>query len=180
MNVRMKRRLFIALPIDESAKIEIKKNLRDLPGKKVAPENWHFTLEFLGDVPEEKLEILFNIVNSLPLPNSIPITFTRMGAFPRSRSARIIWAGISEGEKELEALSKILREMLQNNHFVTEERPFVAHLTVSRIYRPENISRWLEKQPFHKVKTILNSIILYQSILEEHGARYEILLERSF
>jgi len=42
-------RLFIAVPLTEQARDKIAAALPPLPGRRVPPQNWHFTLRFLGD-----------------------------------------------------------------------------------------------------------------------------------
>lgn len=178
-NRKNKHRVFIAVPLTEEAIEELKKNVSKFPGRKVSHDKWHFTLEFLGDVKDERLPELTKIFEEIPLPSPFQITFTTLGAFPHSRSARVLWAGIKEGERDFSKLSEIFREHLGKAHFRIDERPFVPHVTLSRLHHPENISRWIEQQPFHKVHMKVEKLILYESILEPEQSRYSILCMRS-
>ena len=172
------RRLFIAVPLPESVKEDLKKNLSRLPGKKVIEDKWHFTLAFLGNVKETQLESLFQLFSEIPFPKSFEVVFTKLGAFPHSHSARVLWVGVDKGEEELDNLYQSFNIALEKAHFRTESRPFIPHLTISRFRHPENISKWIEKQPFHKVKFFAERVVLYQSIMNYGETRYEILLSR--
>lgn len=174
------RRLFIAVPLPENIKQELKKNLSSMPGKKVTGDKWHFTLEFLGNVEANQLESLYQIFSEINLPKSFEVVFTKMGAFPHSHSARVLWVGIDKGEYELNDLNQTFKIALDKAHFRTESRTFIPHLTVSRFRHPENISKWLEQQPFHKVKFVAERVVLYQSIADHEQHHYETLLSRDF
>ncbi|MDP9178060.1 MAG: RNA 2',3'-cyclic phosphodiesterase [Gemmatimonadota bacterium] len=90
-------RLFIAVPLTEKARERIAAGLRPLPGRLVPPENWHFTLRFLGDTPASARDTLISALHSVQLGQEFSVQFDGMGAFPRVKRARIIWLGVTEG-----------------------------------------------------------------------------------
>ena len=52
-----RERLFIGVPLTDEARRAVEKALpKKLPGKLVPPENWHFTLRFLGSTAAEERE----------------------------------------------------------------------------------------------------------------------------
>ncbi|NLV16500.1 MAG: RNA 2',3'-cyclic phosphodiesterase [Syntrophomonadaceae bacterium] len=99
-------RLFFAVEIPEPLKKEmfaLQKSLgADLSGVKwVEEENFHLTLKFLGEVPENKLREIVSVVHkSLENCLSHRLRFTNIGFFPHHNRPRVIWLGIS-GETDL-------------------------------------------------------------------------------
>lgn len=173
------RRLFIAIPLSESTKMDLKKNLQDLPGKKVPEHKWHFTIEFLGNVEEERLEDLYTLFKEIALPPAFEVVMNCWGAFPHPNAARIIWAGLDKENKELAQLSHLFKDALSKANFFIDTRPFIPHLTVSRFFRPENVEPWLTQRSFPHVKAIVNKVVLIQSILLHEHSRYIELLSRT-
>lgn len=109
-----------------------------LPGLAwVAPELWHITLAFYGDVPEAEAEAHRARV-SAAVKGCRPVELQLLGggAFPDRRSPRVLWAGISGDIPRLAALA---REMS------VDDRPFHPHLTLARLRRrPEDASALLD------------------------------------
>ena len=58
------------------------------------------------------------------------------GAFPSTRRARILWAGIGPGAEGFRVLSHAVEDLLEPEGFAREDRPFVPHLTLGRARRP--------------------------------------------
>ena len=71
----------------------------------VSPDNFHFTLLFLGetsDAQAEKVKEKLAVIKFEPFS----ITYTGVGAFPNASNARAIWVGVdSEGAQKLQALA---------------------------------------------------------------------------
>src|SRR5438105_1014002 len=99
-------RLFIAVPLTEQAREKIAAGLPPLPGRRVPPQNWHFTLRFLGDTERERRDQLAETLRHARFSRSFSIRFDGLGAFPRARRARIIWIGVTEGARELISLAE--------------------------------------------------------------------------
>src|SRR4051794_15270509 len=99
-------RLFIGVPVTDDARNEILRRLpRNLPGKPVVPDNWHFTLRFLGATHEEVRE---KLIADLSPARSMPrfqIRFGALGSFPSARRARILWLGVQSGAEKLSTLA---------------------------------------------------------------------------
>ena len=92
-------RLFVAvnLPKKERERIHrASRALRDprLPVRWVAPDNYHLTLKFLGEVRAERvprvIEILARVALGCP-PFSADLA--GFGAFPSIRRPRVLWLG---------------------------------------------------------------------------------------
>lgn len=106
---------------------------RDL--KWVAPENYHVTLLFLGDIQRETISGLKKLLKQAvsgfgPFEASIGAP----GCFPARGAPRVLYAGIDAGRKELVSLAGRVREALAAAGF-SDDKPFQAHVTVARSSR---------------------------------------------
>lgn len=135
-------RLFVAVPLDaalrraaERVRGEI---LRLCPEaargiKWVEPHNLHFTLKFLGEVPEANLGHVGAALERLRDSGACDIYIEGIGAFPNPRTARVIWAGVSDGADRLTALAARAEDALAEAGFPREARAFSPHLTLGRV-----------------------------------------------
>ena len=82
-------RLFVAVPLTEQARQEIVARLPVLPGRLVPPQNWHFTLRFLGDTDPATRDRLIAGLRDADLGSKFSISFGGLGAFPRANRARM-------------------------------------------------------------------------------------------
>lgn len=146
-----------------------------VPGKMAPPENWHITLRFLGRVDEIGYERFLQALDALDLGGPFRIGLGEMGAFPRARSATVIWLGVSKGVERLGDLATATEEAAQTAGLVSEERPFRAHLTLTRVRPPEDVSDLIAAHPEIGIEWRCRSLVVYQSHLGRGGARYEAL-----
>ena len=131
-------RLFIAVNFSEDIKgriLKIQDQLRSqaLKGSFTRPENFHITLAFLGETPEERLQDLFRIIEDIHSP-PFDISFNCTGCFTHSRK-ELWWIGAernSQGIPLLQALHARLTGRLEEENFPVDKRPFNAHITLAR------------------------------------------------
>ncbi len=135
-------RLFVAVPLDETLRPAVVDLQRAIAGawpqaaarvKWVEPENLHFTLKFLGEVPEEHLPSVVEAVREVAIRQPFELSIESLGAFPDLRAPRVLWVGVREGARELATLAQHVEEALFRARFPREERPFEPHLTIGRI-----------------------------------------------
>jgi len=127
-------RLFIALNFHHEVKAQIihiinSFKANSLRGRFVSAEHLHLTLEFLGEVPPNKVNQLKGILNGL---NFAPFTLnlTKAGYFKREEG-NIYWLGI-ESNPALFRLQKALHQSLQEHGFTLENREYRPHITLGR------------------------------------------------
>ena len=104
-------------------------NARDI--KPVNPDNFHFTLIFLGEVGEQQVASVVEKLGEIRF-EPFSITYTGVGAFPSPGNARVVWVGIDEeGAAKLAALArKVLAKMSEVGF--RPDKPFSPHLTIFR------------------------------------------------
>ena len=99
----------------------------------VTEQNIHLTLKFLGDVSVSNLERLSEALKVEASQHSaFDLSVAKLGAFPSTRRARVIWIGI-EAPADLVALQRGMEAVAARLGYPPEERPFSAHLTIGRV-----------------------------------------------
>src|SRR3954469_8905713 len=173
----MAERLFIGVPLSEDARLSIAKSLpKNLPGKPLPAENWHFTLRFLGATEPEARDQIIRQIDSATCGAPFTIRFQSLGAFPQPRRARILWLGIDEGAERMIQLAAITEAAARSAGFAAETKPFKPHLTISRIDPPQSVSTLVASKPNFGARMAVDSVILYRSRLGGGPARYEEIL----
>jgi 2'-5' RNA ligase len=145
----MTKRLSLAINLPS----EIKAQLTDLVLKLykanknksikwVANENFHLTLHFLGDVPEEKIsdinQTLEPIVNNFPTLNFS--LSSSINAFPDLNNPKVIFLEMKElNDGKTIQLQREIGKSLSKMDFEIDYRPFKLHLTLGRVKFKTNI-----------------------------------------
>lgn len=175
-------RLFVAVPLDASARDALARGLlaaqqAATPGLRwIAPDNWHFTLQFLGDTEEASVAPLQDALRRAAARHApFDIALAGTGAFPRAEHARVVWVGVSVGGAPLSELAVDVARETEPLGFVPEVRAFQPHLTVARLKRPASVERTLAAITFAAVSQSVREVVLYRSHLAQSGARYEAL-----
>ena len=127
-------RLFIAINFNENEKKSIENIIREvekdsIQGRFVKNEHMHLTLEFLGEVPLEKVEIIKKTIAQITF-EPFTMNLSNLGYFKR-RDGNIYWLGIENNETLFEIQGK-LHELLINEGFNLENRPYKPHITIGR------------------------------------------------
>lgn len=134
--------------------------------RRTAPENYHVTLLFAGQVDEAAARALGVLVAGLEGAPTIA-RVTRIGGFPAGRRARILAA-------ELEPDARVLdwqQALVAGWPAAAEDRPFKAHITLARGRRSEALPEGSEAE----ITVRLRPPALYESLTLPEGARYRRL-----
>lgn len=174
-------RLFLAVGLAEAVRRELDAYLRralggrGLPGRAVRPENWHLTLRFLGGMGNQEAARLRAELRRAALGSSFRIRFGALGAFPSVRRAAVLWVGVGEGAAELAALAAAVEGAAVRAGLPAEPRPFRAHLTISRIRPPVDVSTAVAAASPAGAPMEVDGVALYRSHLGSGPPRYEVV-----
>lgn len=176
-------RAFIALELSQEIKKELAKVQKQLQkaGAKatwVKPEISHLTFAFLGSVTHKELEIIHKILDQIEV-KPIQLELAQLGCFPHPERARIIFINLQGDLKELKALAREIRKNLKKEKIWFDEKPFVAHVTLGRIKKRQNLTHVLKGIKPKRIKFSAQEITLNQSQLGSSGPKY-IKLKRCF
>jgi len=172
-------RTFIAIELPPPTKEKIAQVQQvfkecDLAIKWVKPENIHLTLKFLGNIKEDQLPEIKNVITEVAKKNkSLKAQFTDFGFFPNERKPRVFFIATSYQDL-LKSIAQELEERLKDIGFKAEHR-FKSHLTLARIKSLENIDCLKRKCKEVELteEFAINEIILFKSTLTRSGPIYE-------
>ena len=172
-------RTFVAIEVSDKNvlnsihKIQTELNIKAKP---VELHNMHFTVQFLGEVLEEMIGKISDVLNSIEF-SAFSITFGSIGVFPKPNSPRVIWIGVTDGINELEKLAEMIRSKLSHIGF-SPDKKFKPHVTIFRVKNKiEDLSSKLEKFSSCSFgKQLVSEIKLKKSELTYQGPIYTDLL----
>ncbi|MGI1663418.1 RNA 2',3'-cyclic phosphodiesterase [Palleronia sp. KMU-117] len=172
------RRLFLAVDLPPEAigdLVRLQRGLR--AGRRVAPENLHLTLAFLGEVDDPRAEALAESLESARLDGA-GVTIRGTGHFGGDRP-RIVYAGV-EPAPDLARLESRLTRLAREAGIAVEARRFVPHVTLHRLHGLREDAGPVaafeaETQLFRLDPFRPWAVTLYQSHLHPEGARYDPL-----
>jgi 2'-5' RNA ligase len=181
-------RVFIAIDIDEKIRAalgdlqrQLRSNVDIKKGdvKWVNPENIHLTLKFLGEIKDEKVVEVCDIVEKVAGGHkSFELDIQTVGHFG-GRSARVLWIGAGEGSDNLLQLQKDLEQQLALAGWPKEKRGFSGHLTLCRVRNPKAGVKLAvvseDYRDFNLGTFQADSVSVYQSQLTPTGPIYTLL-----
>lgn len=144
-------RMFVALTPPDSALEDLAEFLAPRqeaePGFRwTAREQWHITLAFMSQVADRHLDDLHaRLERAAGRRTSFPVTLAGGGAFPNPGRAKVLYAGVDAADtrEELTRLATGARAAASKAGAETDGGRFHAHLTLARIGRPTEVSRWI-------------------------------------
>ncbi|HKN81258.1 MAG TPA: RNA 2',3'-cyclic phosphodiesterase [Actinomycetota bacterium] len=169
-------RLFAAVEIPDEirgALAEAVKPVRErFPKARWVPiQNQHVTVRFLGSTYPRLVEWVTERVSEVAGEHGpIPTRIVDLGAFPDTRRARVLWAGLEDASARLERLAAGLDESLARE-FAPEKRAFTPHLTLARFDPPVGLGPLevaFASEPFQ-----IDRIVLFRSHLRRPAPVYE-------
>ncbi|MFA5362234.1 MAG: RNA 2',3'-cyclic phosphodiesterase [Candidatus Omnitrophota bacterium] len=185
-------RTFIAIELPE----EVKEYLRRLQGKLkkpgadvkwVTPGNIHLTLKFLGEIDENTVQAVENIIEKTArTKRSFIVHVSSLGGFPGLTSPRVIWIGIDKGDTEVKEIAQDLEKSLEEIGIPPENREFSSHITIGRIRSKLNraglaqaLTDFKNAPQTENIEFPVKKITLFKSTLTPQGPIYEIVKESS-
>jgi len=182
-------RAFVALRMNAATEAAIASLLRELQEfgggvTWVRSANLHLTLRFLGGaVPAAMLapldRALIQIGATTP---AFQVRACGTGAFPNLDRPRVVWIGLN-GDP-LMALAARVEAAARECGFAPEPRPYAAHLTIGRV---RHLRGWApirellaERANQEFGQSLVDSMILYQSVLGPGGSAYEEIARYPF
>ncbi len=127
-------RLFVAAELSNNlidALADTSALLRDsVRGRYVAPDLFHVTLAFLGEVPAAQVDEVGMLVrDACAEVDPFMTSLGPLGSFGRL-SAAILWQGFSSGRESWDLLATKVRSALRDAGFWIDEKGFLPHVTL--------------------------------------------------
>jgi 2'-5' RNA ligase len=177
-------RLFLAVEVPKRQKRSVEQAIAPLRAeignaRWTAHQMWHVTLKFFGEVAEDRLEAVQEVISQAVIGTEvIESQLTDIGAFPNLRRARVLWVGMTDPTDALRALAGRVEAGWPD----ARPRALHPHITLARFNHPARVANVVDKfRPLDLDRTpfAIEKTILYRSHLGSGGPRYEALAEFS-
>jgi 2'-5' RNA ligase len=146
----------------------------DSPLRWSRPEQWHITLAFLPSVADRLLDgLVERLTETAAIRSPFELQLAGAGAFPNPARAKVLWAGVGGDLAELARLAGTVRSAVGRSGTHVEGGEFRPHLTLARIGRPLDVTRWLRVfDLFASASWQVPELVLFHSQLGSGPARY--------
>jgi 2'-5' RNA ligase len=181
----LKTRTFIAVALPDDlrkrAQAVIQKLLPIADNVKwVEPQSLHWTLQFLGNVPELEIgEICAAVAEGALEHEPFDLEIRGASAFPSLDRPRTLWLGVGQGRDEMIALQASIEKSLEELGFRGEARRYTPHLTIGRPGRgdpPPQLAAELAKlADFDGGTMLVDEVTIFSSELAREGPIYNAL-----
>ena len=184
-------RLFVAVDLDAPARAVAARSARALatrlnrddqpsPVRWVAPEQLHFTLRFLGEVSDRRVELVRRAFRAPWETRTFTAGLTGVDLFPLSGAPRVVWLGVDEGLDGMVVLKTELDRRLAPISVEPEPKPFRVHLTLGRVRRKAAISgpalrSVLGDHRPEAARWVVDRVTLYESRLSFRNTTYHVV-----
>jgi 2'-5' RNA ligase len=145
------------------------------PFRWTMPVQWHLTLAFMAKVPDRSLDdLLERLARAGRRRTPFRLWLEGGGAFPNPARAKVLYAGVAgepEALEELRRLSTGARAAANRAGAEAEGGPFRPHLTLARMKRPVEATRWLRVLEAYSSREFdVTDLVLVESHLGEGPA----------
>lgn len=164
----IKIRIFTAIDFDKNTKsyfqnINDKLKVNCMKGRFTHIENFHLTLQFIGEVDKSYVPKVIDIMKEcVSKQQPFNITLDKLGSFKRGNS-NLMWIGINKSEN-LVAIHKELSFSLKNGKIPFDEKPLKPHITLGRdIILKKQLNEIVDLLPVDDLIIPINNITLLES-----------------
>jgi len=146
----------------------------------VHPDRMHITMYFLGEVIEDDLQMIENVIQS-SVENIHPFSISVEGvlAFPRITAPRVLWVGVKNDTGELKRMhDSFSRGFIETGAHVEHEaeKKYTPHITIGRVKGRDTggLIEALDSLTEGSFGTLsVKEVVLYRSTLTPHGPIYD-------
>jgi len=150
-------------------------------GSWVPPENFHLTVRFLGEVPEERLPKLLEVGRKVAVETTpFALALAVLGGFPEAKAARVLWMGPRGESPEFSELCRRVEGAVRALGFPPEKKEPVPHVTLARFKAPRDLRPLLSRGLPAVPEARMEALTLMRSELRPEGAKYTPLSRWEF
>ena len=174
-------RLFVGVPLPDDVVTATEATIdavraRMAGARWIPAENRHVTLAFLGPVEVAGRAWIEARLREVAIGASpFRTVTTRLGGFPSSERARVVWLGLDDAHGRFPALASRVQDAL-SPRFEPERRAFSPHITLARSSKPLTLADAEAPAPTHaEAGFVVDHIVLFRSHPGRPAPRYERL-----
>jgi len=177
-------RTFISIDFDDQSVI---KNIKEIQTKinssgallkLVNPSILHITIEFLGEITENQIKDVKEILDSMEFP-IFKLEVKNPNVLPTENYVRVVYCELNGDTEPLKQIQEKIRLKLKEKGFGVDKRSFKPHLTIARVKsaknRKELISVIKELSAIYCGIQEITSLKLKKSVLKPEGPEYSTL-----
>jgi 2'-5' RNA ligase len=176
-------RVFAGLPIPPAIITRLKKVSDVLKSeyrgvRPVKPEGLHITLFFFGELKDEKVAELIELMDERVLARKkIQAAFGGVGQFPKKGNPRVIYIDIEKGRQEIISFYETYINLIGSIGYGNSDKnqEYIPHITLARNQRERIEREFLESLPRVTEDFSIDRCVLIQSVLKPTGAEYSPL-----
>lgn len=176
-------RAFLAVvpPREAREKIEaVREPLKALAerGRWVHPSLWHLTMKFLGEVEDELVPAIADLVAQVTARHeSFELALGGFGMFPNADRPRVFWVGLQEGRDKLAELATEVDLELDGLGFEPDRDGFQPHMTLARFREPHEVGdlRGNYDTSEEICRFEVEAVVLMKSVLRPRGPEYSVV-----
>jgi len=168
-------RLFVALPVPETLRVQLADLAGGIPGARwVPPENYHLTLRFIGEVDGWQADEVDDALSGI---RGRPFELQLSGVDIFEKAGRIHSLHVkAERSDRLAHLQAKVETALQRAGLPPERRRFTPHITLARTDKaaPDKLIAFVQAHNlFRPPAVVMNHFSLFSSRLGKEQAHYE-------
>jgi len=172
-------RLFIAIDLPWSLKQRLSHLAGGLPGTRwIAPENYHLTLRFIGELPPHRAEEVDLALAALRA-RRFTLSLSGVGTFAKGGRITSIWVG-AERNPSLDHLQGKIETALQRAGLEPDRRRFAPHVTLARIdtVAEARLAAWVQAHNLFRSEPVpVEHFTLFSSRLGKEQSVYTAEVE---
>lgn len=179
----MSGNVFFAVGLSDDERHALAASLADaglsriIPGKRTRVVNWHITVRFVGDASDIEIDRLAERAEALVDSAQGRVKVSGLGAFPRFTKASVIYAAIDDPSGVLDELAATVEEVATDVGFEPEGRPYVPHITLSRVRPVRDVSTISSALDEIGVPVGVDSLTMFRTTSTRDGPIYTPLHE---
>jgi len=166
-------RAFVAVRIPDVVLDAVDRRVAELsvPGRRTTREQWHLTLQFLGDHAD--VDAVVAALDGIEAQRG-RARLGGAGAFPDATRALVFWLGLAEGASVLARIASAVAERTEVLGHAADTRPFRPHLTLARCRNATDLRSLIAAVGDVPVgpEWDVDAIAVYESERLADGARY--------
>lgn len=148
--------------------------------KLVNPTILHATLEFLGEISEQQIKQVSEILETIKF-SKFKISIKQPGLLPNEKYIRVVYCEMNGEIEQLRKIQMELRSKLKELEYKIDSRAFKPHLTIARVKTVQNKSELIKVikslSDFSCGEQEITSLKLKSSELSPSGPHYTTLYE---
>lgn len=169
-------RLFIGFQVPDTLRQRIgdawsKNKTWTSDSRPIDPEQWHFTLAFLGEVTPENLEPLKVLIETaVERSPKGSFSFANFETFPSKNPSYVVARAFAEPANEWNAYIERLRDMVSVAAPDVDRKPWIPHVSIARVKKNSSFPVWSE--PIEPFEWVPGELTLVKSDASGQGSRY--------